>query len=65
LDRRAGEALAAIISKTPFEAAPMDDGSFKEQATARGAYSYARAMLAEKRRIEALDGGEKKEEVVG
>lgn len=45
-DYFAGQALMAIISKAELEKVPLDDGSDVERCVARGAYSYADAMLA-------------------
>jgi hypothetical protein len=41
----AGQALAAIVSKAPFQEDGLEDDGIPEH-TARGAYDYADAMLA-------------------
>lgn len=51
-DWLAGQAMQAIISKAPFEESSLDDME-AEYKTARGAYDYADAMLAERSKRQA------------
>ena len=53
LDEFAMAAMAAIIGKHKPETVPVDEW-FTEHRTARGAYSYAAAMMAERARRDEM-----------